>query len=186
MANLRSSIRKVREVPMPALWSALFRAYTLPSCGPMDSSVRATRISSIAMQEVSRHHDRRDPWLAAAAGLTVFFLHSCRPAATTRFARRAPRLSRGGRIGATRGGARPVRAADGASDRGLGGALRRTGRASGRRGVRGTRRVDGCVEPRIFGEQADAMVAIVVKETVQGGGWVCGQSSACRSSLALW
>ena len=46
--------------------------------------------------------------------------------------------------------------------------------------------VDGCVEPRIFGEQADAMVAIVVKETVQGGGWVCGQSSACRSSMALW
>ena len=46
--------------------------------------------------------------------------------------------------------------------------------------------VDGCVESRIFGEQADAMVAIVVKETVQGGGWVCGQSSACRSSMALW
>ena len=46
--------------------------------------------------------------------------------------------------------------------------------------------VDGCVEPRIFGEQADAMVVIIVKETVQGGGSVCGQSSACRSSMALW
>ena len=29
--------------------------------------------------------------------------------------------------------------------------------------------VDGCVKPRIFGEQADAMVAVVVKETIQGG-----------------
>ena len=38
---------------MPALWSALFRAYTLPSCVPMDSSVRATRISSIAMPRKS-------------------------------------------------------------------------------------------------------------------------------------
>ena len=42
------------------------------------------------------------------------------------------------------------------------------------------------LEPRIFGEQADAMVVIIVKETVQGGGSVCGQSSACRSSMALW
>ena len=59
---------------------------------------------------------------------------------TTRFARRAPRPSRGGRTGATCGGARPVRAADCASDRGLGGALRRIGRATGCRGARETRR----------------------------------------------
>ena len=52
--------------------------------------------------------------------------------------------------------------------------------------LQGTAGVDGCVEPRIFGEQADAMVVIIVKETVQGGGSVCGQSSACRSSMALW
>ena len=46
--------------------------------------------------------------------------------------------------------------------------------------------VDGCVKARIFGEQADVMLAVVVKETIQGGGSVCGQSSACRSSIALW
>ena len=61
-----------------------------------------------------------------------------------------------------------------------------TGAAHGERSPERITHVDGCVEPRIFGEQADVMVAVVIMETIQGCGWVCGQSSACRSSMALW
>ena len=97
---------------------------------------------------------RRDASLAATAGLTVSFAHSCRATTTTRFERGGSRRSRGGRIGVTRGGVRPVRAADGASDRGFAGALRRTGRVTGR--SRHARNASGCSASSPCGTREDA------------------------------